>query len=102
MAHKVAKPKGESSNMHSLIDFIGYAYWTTNASTNDLSKFVMKGFLNVVKMWGLACLIIFPELDGMNIIGIGSNVFVFPQFNLLKSIVQQFFKLVFAEENPSQ
>jgi len=62
----------------------------------------MKGFKNVVKMWGSACLIIFSELDGMNIIGIGFNVFSLPQFSMLKSTVQQFFKLVFAEENPSQ
>jgi hypothetical protein len=102
MAHKVAKPKGKSSNMHSLIGFIGYAYWTRNPSTNNLSKYVTKGFLNVVKTWGLACLIIIFELDGMNIIGVGSNVFALPQFSKLKSIVQQFFKLVFAKENPSQ
>jgi hypothetical protein len=48
----------------------------------------MKGFKNVVKTWGLACLIIFLELDEMNIIGIGSNVFALPQFSMLKSIVQ--------------
>jgi hypothetical protein len=30
----------------------------------------MKGFLNVVKTWGLAYLIIFSELDGVNIVGI--------------------------------
>jgi hypothetical protein len=54
----------------------------------------MRGFKNVVKTWGLTCLIIFFELDGMNIIGIGSNVFTLPEFNMLKSIVQQFFKLV--------
>jgi hypothetical protein len=102
MARKVAKPKGKSSNMHSLIDYIGYAYWIGNPSTNNISKFVMRGFKNVVKTWGSACLIIIFELDGMNIIGIGSNVFAFPQFNMLKSIVQQFFKPIFAEENPLQ
>jgi hypothetical protein len=53
-------------------------------------------------MWGLACFIIIFELDGMNIIGIGSNVFALPQFNMLKSIIQQFFRLVLAKENPSQ
>jgi hypothetical protein len=98
MARKVAKPEGKSSNMHSLIDYIGYAYWTRNPSINTLSKFVMRGFKNVVKTWGSACLIIFSELDGMNIIGIGCNVFALPQFSMLKSTVQQFFKLVFAEE----
>jgi hypothetical protein len=51
----------------------------------------MKGFKNVVKMGGLAYLIIIFELVGMNIIGIGSNVCALPQFNMLKSIVQQFF-----------
>jgi hypothetical protein len=50
---------------------------------------------------GLACLIIIFELDGMNILGIGFNVFALPQFNMLKSIVQQFFRLIFAKENPS-
>jgi hypothetical protein len=69
-----------------------------NPSTNNLSKSIMKGFKNVVN----ACLIIFLELDEMNIIGIGSNVFALPQFSMLKSIVQQFFKLVFAEENITQ
>jgi len=62
----------------------------------------MRGFKNAIKTWGLVCLIIFSELDGMNIIGIGSNVFALPQFSMLKSIIQQFFKLVFAKENPSQ
>jgi hypothetical protein len=62
----------------------------------------MRGFKNAVKTWGSACLIIFSELDGMNIIGIGSNVFSLPQFSMFKSTVQQFFKLVFTEENPSQ
>ncbi len=53
----------------------------------------MKGLKIVVN----ACLIIFLELDEMNIIGIGSNVFALPQFSMLKSTVQQFFKLVFVE-----
>jgi hypothetical protein len=42
------------------------------------------------------------ELDKMNIIGIISNVFALPQFNVFKSIVQQFFKLVLQKKNPSQ
>jgi hypothetical protein len=62
-----------------------------NPFTNTLSKFVMRAFKNVVKMWGLVCLIIFFELDGKNIIGIGSNVFALPQFSMLKSTIQQFF-----------
>jgi hypothetical protein len=73
-----------------------------NPSTNNLSKFIMGGFKNYVKTWGSTCLIIFFELDGMNIIVIGSNVFAFPQFSMFKSTVQQIFRLVFAKENPSQ
>ncbi len=44
MACKVAKPEGKSSDMYSLIDSIGYAYWIGNPSINNLPKFVMKGF----------------------------------------------------------
>ncbi len=58
-------------------------------------------FLKCCQNMGLACLIIIFELDGMNILGIGFNVFALPQFNMLKSIVQQFFRLIFAKENPS-
>jgi hypothetical protein len=50
----------------------------------------------------LAYLIIFSKLDGMNIIGIGYNVFALPQFSIFKSTIQQLFKLGFVEENPSQ
>jgi len=46
----------------------------------------MRGFKNVIKTWGSVCLIIFSELDGMNIIGIGSNVFALPQFNMLNPL----------------
>jgi hypothetical protein len=58
----------------------------------------MKGFKNVVNV----CLIDFLELGEMNIIRIGSNVFALPQFSMLKSTIQQFFKLVFIEENITQ
>jgi hypothetical protein len=58
----------------------------------------MKGFKNVVNV----CLINFLELGEMNIIRIGSNVFALPQFSMLKSTIQQFFKLVFIEENITQ
>jgi hypothetical protein len=61
-----------------------------------------KVFKNVVKTWGSTCLNIFLKLDGMNIIGIGSKAFAFPQFNMLKSVVQQFLRLVFAKKNQSQ
>jgi hypothetical protein len=62
----------------------------------------MRGFKSAVKTWGSTYLIYFFELDGMNIIGIGTNAFSFPQFSMFKSTVQQFFKLVFAKKNPSQ